>query len=349
MIEVLIVEDSPTQRQLLHTILESDPELKVVGEARHGEEAVQMSRVLRPDIITMDIQMPRMNGYEAIRRIMAESPCPIIVLTSTRSEIELGVSVKALQNGALMVVRKPHGPTINTSEAQMLIAQIKSMSQVKVVRRKVISPEPPRPVMRTVKGRGAKTPVRIVAIGASTGGPPALQQVLSQLPPDFPVPVVIVQHISTGFVEGLVKWLNDTTSLAVNLAAHGQLLMAGNVYLAPDDHQMTISTSGQIWLRQSGPVDGHCPSVTALFKSVAGSFGSSALGVLLTGMGRDGADGMRAIHTAGGITIAQNQASCVVFGMPKAAIDLGAATEILSLDRIGFRLRGLCENKEITV
>ncbi len=351
MIQVLIVEDSPTQRQLLRTILESDPELQVVGEARHGQEAVQLSRELRPNIITMDIQMPKMNGYEAIRQIMAETPCPIIVLTSTRSDIEMGVSYKALETGALMVVRKPRGPAVNDSEALALIAQVKTMSQVKVVRRRTTPltlPVAPPAAGASARG-GLKCPVRIVAIGASTGGPPALQLILSQLSADIPVPIVIVQHISQGFVGGLVKWLDDTTPLAIKIAAHGEPLAAGSVYVAPDNFQLTVTVSGHIWLRQSEPVDGHCPSVTALFKSVASSYGCRAAGVLLTGMGRDGADGLQAIRAAGGLTIAQNQSSSVVFGMPKAAIELGAATEVLALERIGFRLGGLFKTKETRV
>ncbi|GAB4457323.1 MAG: chemotaxis-specific protein-glutamate methyltransferase CheB [Anaerolineae bacterium] len=354
MIQVLIVEDSPTQRQLLRSILESDPELKVVGEARHGEEAVKLSRSLRPNIITMDIQMPKMNGYEAIRQIMAESPCPIIVLTSTRSDIELGVSYKALETGALMVTRKPQGPTINDSEALALIAQVKTMSQVRVVRRRTAPLQPalpplPFPVPSPAPGAGPKRAVGIVALGASTGGPPALQMVLSQLPPDFPAPIVVVQHISTGFVGGLVKWLHDTTPLAVKLAVNGETLAPATVFVAPDHHQMTVSASGYVWLRQIGPVDGHRPSVTALFNSVAQNYGRRAVGVLLTGMGRDGADGMKAIYAAGGLTIAQNQESSVVFGMPKAAIELGAAAEVLPLEQIGHRLRGLTVNKEIRI
>ncbi len=339
MIRVLIVDDSPTLRYLIRAILESDPELQVVGEAYNGEHAVTLCHKLQPDIITMDVQMPKMNGFDAIRRIMAESPRPILVLTSTLSDEQLGISFKALEAGALMVVGKPHGLPDTDPEAEQLILQVKAMADVKVVRRRpwlqkeTAAPPPGRQGPRPSPGM-----VRLIAIGASTGGPPALQAILSQLPADLAVPVAVVQHISPGFVEGLVRWLNGTTPLTVKVAEHGERLQPGIVYVAPDGQHLLVKQTGRVWLRDDPPVNGHRPSVTVLFESAAQSYRAAVVAVLLTGMGCDGAQGLKSLYDAGSCTIAQDQATCVVFGMPKEAIALGAATEILALQQIGGRL-----------
>ena len=339
MIRVLIVDDSPTLRYLIRTTLESDPEVQVVGEARNGEEAIALCHKLEPDIITMDIQMPKMDGYQAIRRIMAESARPIVVLTSTMSDIQLGISFKALEAGALMVLGKPHGLPGEDPEADRLIAHVKAMAGVKVVaRRRWLQRETPEPPPRQPCPRPAAGPVRLIAIGASTGGPPALQVILSGLSPTLSVPIVVVQHISPGFVQGLAHWLDQTTPLRVKVAESGESLQPGTVYLAPDGKHLQVTENTMAWLRDSPPVDGHRPSATALFESVAQTYGARAVGVLLTGMGGDGAQGLKALWDAGGLTIAQDEATCVIFGMPKQAIALGAATEVLPLPQIGTRL-----------
>jgi two-component system chemotaxis response regulator CheB len=340
MIRVLVVDDSPILRQLIWSILESDPDLQVVGQARNGEEAVALCQRLEPDIITMDIRMPKMNGFQAIRRIMAESPRPIVVLTSTESNLELGVSSKALEAGALMVVGKPHGLPGEDPKADQLIAQVKAMAGVKVVtRRWRLEKKTPALSQREPALRPSPGPVRLIAIGASTGGPPALQAILSQLPADLPV--VVVQHMSPGFIQGLARWLNETTPLQVKVAGNGETLQAGMVYLAPDGRHLLVTAGGRARLRTSPPVSGHRPSATALFQSVAQNYGSAAVGVLLTGMGRDGAQGFKALRDAGAHTIAQDEATCVVFGMPKQAIALGAVEEVLPLEQIGARLGAL--------
>ena len=376
MIRVLIVDDSPTLRQLTRAILESDPHLQVVGEARNGEEAIALCDKLNPDIITMDIRMPKMDGYQAIRRIMTELPRPIVVLTSTMSDLELGITFKAIEAGALMVVGKPHGLPGTDPEADQLIASVKAMAGVKVVRRRPwllketptarrgetstetsasgsaeltveasVEPgscrrpaEPPRDKPRP---RPVPRPLRLIAIGASTGGPPALQVILGGLPADLSVPVVVVQHISSGFVAGMARWLDETTPLRVKVAENGEPLRPGTVYLALDGKHLQVTENALAWLRDSPPVDGHRPSVTALLESVAQTYGRAAVGVLLTGMGKDGGRGLKALHEAGGHTIAQDEGTCVVFGMPKEAIALGAATEVLPLPQIGTRLAEL--------
>jgi two-component system chemotaxis response regulator CheB len=348
MIRILIVDDSPTIRLLLRIIFESDPELSVTGEARTGEEALSLCVSLQPDIVTMDINMPGMDGYEAIRQIMSESPRPIIVLTSIDSSKLLDVSFKALSLGALSVAATPGRGPGTEQEAQNLIAEVKTMAAVKVVRRplwlqrnhtKNTSGTPGLGQVGRVTAAPANgDPSQLVTIGVSTGGPPALQTILNGLPHGFCVPILIVQHISRGFVSGLASWLSSTTPVCCCVAEQDQVLQAGTAYLAPDDTHMTIRRPGVINLDSSAPVDGHRPAVTALFESAAASYGSSAIGILLTGMGQDGARGLLALRRAGAYTIAQDEASSVVFGMPKVAYEMGGVVEQLSLYQIADKL-----------
>ena len=341
MTNVLIVDDSPTLRHLIRAILSTDPELNVIGEARNGEEAVKMVTRLHPDVVTMDIQMPAMDGYEAIRRIMSENPVPIVVLTSTESDIRLGATYKGVESGALMVFGKPRGLPEDDPEAAELIDVVKAMADVKVIRRKWKVQEHPQPAKKENAVRRAVTRYRIVAVGTSTGGPPALRTVLGELPGTFPVPVVVVQHISKGFTDGLARWLNETIALRVKLAEAGEPLLAGNVYIAPDEVHLQVTGRGKVALLKESPMDGHRPSVTALFNSVAKQYGRNAVGVLMTGMGRDGANGLYAMKQEGAYTIAQDEASSIVFGMPKEAINMGAAGEVLALQKIGQKIKEL--------
>jgi len=341
MLRVLIVDDSPTLRLLIRRILGSDPGIQVVGEAANGEEAIALCRKLNPDIITMDIHMPGMDGYEAVRHIMAEMPRPIVVLTSTESDIRLGITYKAIECGALMVLGKPKGlPGTDPAEADRLISQIKSMADVKVVRRtRWPQPEQPKMPGKAAVPRNLRLqPVRLVAIGVSTGGPPALQAILSRLPAGFPAPILVVQHMSRNFISGLAIWLNETTPLQVMVPQTGEKLKPGMVYLAPDDRHLTVSADGYVWLKKQPLVDGHCPSATVLFESAAAVNGPETAGVILTGMGSDGARGLKTLRDAGGYTIAQDEASCIIFGMPKEAIAMGAVNEVLPLEMISGRL-----------
>ena len=343
MIRVLIAEDSPTLRCLIRNVLESDPDLQVVGTARNGEEAMALLRELHPDIMTTDILMPRMDGYELIRKVMAEAPLPIVVLTSTTSDMELGITFNAVEAGALMVVGKPSGLPGDDPEADRLISQVKAMARVKVVRRRHPVRRGSRAGERRRLARRWPIPrsVQLIGMGASTGGPPALQRILARLPSDLPVPIAVVQHISSGFVGGMARWLNDTTPLRVVVAEDRMHLRPATVYLAPDDHHMQVVEGGRIRLVDSPPVGGHRPSVTVLLESLARTHRASAVGVLLTGMGSDGANGLKALHDAGGTTIVQNEATCVVFGMPKQAVALGCVDEVLALDQIAGRLQEL--------
>jgi two-component system chemotaxis response regulator CheB len=343
MTKVLIVDDSPTLRHLIRAILTTDPQLKVIGEARNGEEAVAMVPRLRPDVVTMDIHMPRMDGYEAIRRIMFENPVPIVILTSTESDILLGTTYKGVEVGALTVFGKPHGLPGEDPEADELINVVKAMADVKVIRRRWkpqkksdASAEENVPSRRPLSNR-----YRVVAMGTSTGGPPALRTVLGALPATFPVPVLVVQHISKGFTTGLARWLNETVSMRVKVAEEGEPLLAGTAYIAPDGAHLQVTGSKKVILLKDNPMDGHIPSVTALFNSVAKQYGPDAVGVLMTGMGRDGANGLFAMRQAGAYTIAQDEASSVVFGMPREAIALNAASEVLALQQIAQRTQEL--------
>ena len=346
MIRVLVVDDSAVLRQQLRFILQSDPTLQIIGEAKNGEEAVTMARQLRPDVITMDIRMPKMDGLEAIRNIMAETPAPIVVVTAADVDAEMNIAAQAQKLGAVSVVHKPGSMTDPNYKAiaNALIQKVKVMSQVKVVSRSrardmpksVEVMPPPRPVPF------GRSKTEIIAIGASTGGPAALYRVLGGLPGTCPVPVVIVQHISLGFVEGLASWLGGGCKLQVKVAKHGEKLMPGVVYIAPDGSHMVTDTFGRVRLKDAPPLNGHRPSVTALFQSVAEAYGPRAIGVILTGMGADGAPGMKAMKDAGAMTIAQDEQSCVVFGMPKEAIALGAVRHVVPLDKVAATVMEFC-------
>ena len=342
MIRVLIVDDSAVLRQTTRLILQSDSNIMVIGEANNGSDAVSMAERMRPDVITMDIRMPKMDGPQAIRQIMAANPMPIIVVTSVDLAQEMDLSAQLTKLGAVSVLQRPEtvsAPNFKTF-ASKLVEQVKLMSTVKVVRHT-------RTDKATLADGGIKMPLlvlkppaktEIIAIGSSTGGPAALHKLLGALPADLPVPIVIVQHISFGFVQGLAEWLNDACSIKVKVAQAGEKVQPGIAYLGPDNNHMLVDRLNRIALNPSELVGGHRPAVTTLFQSIAQSYGPAAIGVILTGMGADGAVGMLTLYESGAITIAQDEASCVVFGMPKEAIALGAVQQILPLDRIAQTL-----------
>jgi two-component system, chemotaxis family, protein-glutamate methylesterase/glutaminase len=340
MISVLIVDDSATVRRLLRSIIESNPEMSVAGEARDGLEAVLQAQALNPDVISMDMVMPRCDGLTAIRQIMSESPCPVVVVTSSHSEREYDVTHQAIDAGALAVVRKPSGLTDKDPLAVKMVEMLRIMSGVPVIRRR--SFHRPKQVGQDTASypqahRFAKP--QIIAIGASTGGPPAIQKILLELPADLPVPVLVVQHISLGFVGGFVRWLSDTVKHPVVLARNGQVAENGTVYVAPDSHHLMISRARSIVLSDAPTLDGHRPSVTALFESVAATYRRNGAGVLLTGMGKDGASGLLAILQAGGRTLAQDEKTSIVFGMPGAAVALKATQHVAPLDSIAHHIK----------
>lgn len=335
MIRVLVAEDSSTARALLVGILGADPDIQVVGQARDGVEAVEMTRLLRPDVVTMDIDMPLLNGFEATKRIMIEAPTPIVIVTGISDTRQVASSMQALSCGALTLLQKPAGPLQRDFDevCRYTVETVKSLSQVKVVghrlaRQKSSLPEPP-----------GSEQSGIVAIAASTGGPSAIQRVLGDLPPEFPLPIVIVQHLARGFVEGFALWMSGACPLRVQVATHGVALQGGTVYVAPDDRHLGVSRGGTALLDgDMPPIGGFRPSGTYLFQSVAKVYGASSIAVILTGMGVDGTAGLRTLKQSGGRIIAQDEDTSVVFGMPASAIAEGIADEIAPLGDISARL-----------
>ena len=342
MLRVLIVDDSEVARRLLTGVLGRDGGLQVVGEASSGAEALRLAARLRPDVITMDVQMPGMDGLEATRRIMEQHPAPIVVVSGGHDPADLAHSVRALDAGALAALRKPSGPADPgfAAEAAELVGTVKRMAEVKVFRRRQATaptggPGPGPPPGGALWGR--PHPVELVAVGASTGGPAALATILRGLPAAIPVPVLVVQHITPGFDAALATWLDETTPLAVRLAADGQRPRPGEVVIAPAGAHLGLS-GDRVELRDGPPLNGHRPSATHLFASVARVFGPRAAGVILTGMGSDGAAGLLELRRAGGTTLAQDEASCVVAGMPAAAVAAGAVDQVVPLDELAARI-----------
>lgn len=337
-IDVLVVEDSPVTRDLLVHILTSDPGIRVMGTASNGEAAIQAVSRRKPDVITMDVHMPQMNGLDATRRIMETSPVPIVVVSGSSGREELSGTFRALEAGALAVVEKPPGVGHPRHEemARELIQTVKLMSEVSVVRRwprRELVTSAASPVKATWLA-SHRTEIKLVAIGASTGGPVVLQTILSMLPKTLPVSVVIVQHIAAGFTEGLADWLSRSSGFPVHVAVQSEYLSPGHAYIAPDGFQMKVEGGSRIALSADEPENGHRPSISFLFRSVAEVMGPSAIGVLLTGMGKDGAEELMLMKAKGAVTIAQDRDTCIVPGMPGEAINLGAADYVLPPGRI---------------
>ena len=341
-IRVLVVDDSKVAQMLLVHILESDPEICVVGAVGDGLAALDFVKAHAPDVILMDLHMPRMDGFEATRRIMETQPVPIIVCTATADPKEAATAFRVMEVGALACVEKPVGREQAGFDqvAANLRQTVKLMSEVKVVRRWArMRPAPaPTPAARQVESRRPATDIKLIGIGASTGGPQVLHEILAGLPNGFPVPILIVQHIARGFLPGLAEWLNQTTGFQIEIGAHGVRPLPGHMYLAPDDFHMGISAGGRIRLTREEPENSVRPAVSYLFRSLADVIGPAAVGVLLTGMGTDGATELKLMHDKGAITIAQDRESSVVNGMPGEAVRLGGATYVLPADRIADRI-----------
>jgi two-component system chemotaxis response regulator CheB len=346
-IRVLVVEDSPVAQEFLVHILNSDPEIQVIGTANDGEEAVEAAKHKKPDVITMDINMPKMNGLDATRRIMETHPVPIVIVSASQNIKEVENTFRAMEAGALACVSKPAGmghPDFEKTTKE-LIQTVKLMSEVKVVKRwphyRQVTAAPSIPAPAAVDIERIPAEIRIVAIGASTGGPPVLQTILSGLSKDFSVPILIVQHMAKGFTKGLIEWLAQSTGFPVHVAADGEYLLPGHAYIAPDGLHMKVGAGNRIALSKDEPEEGLRPSASYLFRSVSNVFGKNAVGVLLTGMGKDGAEELRLMKEKGAITIAQDKGSSVIFGMPGEAVKLDGATYVLSPDKIVKALKSL--------
>ena len=337
MIRALVADDSPTARALLAALLAADPDIRVVAEAADGAEAVELTRTLRPDVVTMDIEMPRLDGFRATKRILTEAPTPIVIVSGLDVK-DVAISLEALRAGALAILPKPGGPAATQfeQESRHFVATVKAMARVRIVRRAAERPAPVVPPPSALERRAVRP--EAVGIVASTGGPAALHRILSELPATYPHPVLLVQHIAIGFAEGLAHWLDGASKLRVKVAEPGERLQPATVYVAPDNRHLGAARDRTVELSDAPPVGGFRPSGTHLFEAMARAFGAASLGVVLTGMGRDGADGLRAVRTAGGTVLAQDEATSDVFGMPAAAIREGLADRVLPLGAIAAEL-----------
>jgi len=345
-IKVLIIDDSPVIRNLLKHMIESQPGMQVLGAVPGGIEALSFlaDSSTMPDVITTDMNMPKMNGLETTRQIMRHYAIPILIVTGSCEPNNEEKVFQSLDAGALAILAKPAG--INdpnfASIRKELITMITLMSEVKVIRRRFIA----KPSLSTKSLRASiqqeekgHKKINAVAIGASTGGPQALHQLLSALPEMFPAPILVVQHISHGFVEGLAAWLNQDSRVKVKVALDGEQAIPGYVYLAPDSLHMEIDINNKITLSKSlAEKEVTCPSVARLFRSMAYAHGPHGVGILLTGMGRDGAEDLLLMKQKGAYTIAESEESAVIFGMPKEAILLGGATKVLPVNQIAEML-----------
>ncbi len=323
-IRVLVADDSIFSREMIKTILSEDSEISVIGEAVNGSEAVIKTAELKPDLVTMDINMPIMDGIQAIRQIMASYPVPIMVITSS-SDADL--AYKAISKGALEVFPKPD---VHIGNMKEIINKIKVLSKVRVISH-IIPLQPPKGTQGSKWDKKYETSNRIVAIASSTGGPRALSVLLSEMPEDFSAPIVIAQHITDDFVSGMAKWLGSISKLRVKLAENGETPVRGTVYLCPSEKHTKINSGKRFSFQAKVPEDIYFPSCNLLLSSAAEAYGASCIGIILTGMGDDGVLGIGKIKNAGGITIAQDEKTSVVFGMPRVAIESGCIDKVLPI------------------
>ncbi len=345
-IRVMIVDDSETVRILLESIIGSDPRLEVVASAESAERALDLLPSMLPDVITMDIRLPGMNGFEATSAIMARQPTPVVVISASVDTEDLNITMNALKAGALCVIEKPHGQLSSdyATLANKLCEQLVSMSQVLVIRQRIARPldfprsKPPD----TVSGDGGhpKRRVKMIGMAASTGGPAALVTLFRSLPASLPVPILLVQHMVPTFLAGFIDWLERSVPQRVEMASSGHVPLPGCIYVAPAGRHLEMGPRS-LRLTEAPPLLNQRPSATVLFESLALYHGTSTVGVLLTGMGEDGALGMVRLKQAGGYTLAEDATTAVVFGMPGAALALGGVSEMLALPHIATRLLSL--------
>ena len=330
-IRVVIADDSDTARRMLREWLTPQAGFEIVAEAPNGKAAVDSVVSLRPNIVVLDVEMPEMDGIEATRQIMSRAPTPIVMFTSSAIAIKRKIAFEALAAGALDVFHKPAPGEPGHAAAEEFRKLLTLLAPIKVITR----PAPrTRPVVPQPRKPLAGIP-RTLAVAASTGGPVALVKVLKSLPPTFPACVLLVQHQPPEFMQGFIEWLADNIALPVKMAKDGDALRPGVVLVAPGDHHMRLGDDGRIKLDRGEPIHACRPAADALFSSVARVAGSRSIGVLLTGMGQDGARGLLEMKQAGAITIAQDESTSVVYGMPKSAVEMGATDHVLPIDAIG--------------
>lgn len=338
-IRVLVVDDSALIRSLMRELLGSQPDIEVVGMAPDPHVARELIKQLNPDVITLDVEMPRMNGLDFLEKLMRLRPTPVVMVSSL-TEQGSEVTLKALELGAVDFITKPRlGVAEQFPELAREIGDKIRIAARARIRRHGLGAAPsnqPRPIAGHVFG----TTEKLICIGASTGGTEALKEVLCSMPADAPG-VLITQHMPESFTRSFAERLNGLSAMTVKEAAHNERVLPGHAYVAPGHSHMRVKKGGAYYyteLSQEAPVNRHRPSVDVLFHSAAEVLGPNALGVLLTGMGKDGAAGLLAMRQAGAYTFAQDEASCVVFGMPRAAIDMGAAMEVVPLQDVARRL-----------
>jgi two-component system, chemotaxis family, protein-glutamate methylesterase/glutaminase len=350
-VKVLIVEDSPIALEILQRILSSSPDLKIVGTARNGKQALDLIPSTNPDVICVDFYMERMDGLELTRQVMAKYPRPILIVSNAVGSSNTDNIFRLLQAGAVDVFPKPSTglPSEYEKVKAALINKIKVLSGVQVFTRPIKVDEIPKlasnplissPLFSSKASPNVdpiaalKTKYKVLAIGASTGGPTAFEKILFRLPANFPMPVICAQHISEGFLEGMVNWLDTHCALKVKVAQVGDIPQLGTIYFAPEMRHLELDRNGSFIYADVSQARAYCPSITMLFKSIARFYGKNCIGVLLTGMGNDGAEGMKAIFDNEGLTIAQDESTSIIFGMPKEAIALGAAKYVLPIQDI---------------
>jgi two-component system chemotaxis response regulator CheB len=344
-VRVLVVDDSALMRKLIPQILRTDPSIEVVGTAMDGEFGLKKIEELHPQVVTVDLEMPGMGGLEMLKEIVRRHRLPVIVVSSHSTE-GASVTLKALSLGAFDFVAKPHDVAARMPEiARELIAKIKAAAQSRPLPVSIV-PEVQRPSRKDLP-ESRNRPSQIVAIGISTGGPQALQYILPQLPADFPAAILVVQHMPEGFTDMFARRLDEICAIRVKEAQSGDVLLAGRALVSPGNRHLKVKRMAPddiavAVLSNEERVNGHRPSVDVLFQSVAKEFGPKSIAVLMTGMGDDGARGMEAVKAAGGLTVAQNEESCVVYGMPKAAVERGFAIRVVPLDALANTLLAQC-------
>jgi two-component system chemotaxis response regulator CheB len=343
-VRVLVIDDSALMRKMIPQIIERDHEIQVVGTAMDGEFGLKKIGELHPHVITLDLEMPRMDGMETLRQIMRKHKLPVIIVSSHTTD-GASSTFKALALGAFDFVAKPRDAASAQMEqiATELIGKIKVAAKAEPRVKANVSLEPTK--VHKLKSKPRKAPTKIVAIGISTGGPNALQYMLAQLPGDFPGSIVVVQHMPEGFTDMFARRLNECCAIEVKEAQSGDMLQAGRALICPGNRHIRVRRmplGDMVVLADDERVNGHRPSADVLFKSVAQEFASGAVGVIMTGMGEDGADGLGALKASGALTIAQDEQSCVVFGMPKVAIEKGYAQRVVSLEMMANTLSAQC-------
>lgn len=350
-IKVMVVDDSPFMRRVISDIINSQPDMKVVATARNGQEALLIWKTAVPDVITMDVEMPVMDGLQALERIMSEAPLPVIMLSSV-TQSGADATVRALHLGAVDFITKPSNSlSLDINEVARDIVnkiRIAVIARDKLRRPLIKTLKRPIPTPTVVTVGGQKSPDKMVLIGTSTGGPKALHEVIPKLPGDLPAAVLVVQHMPPGFTRSLADRINGMSALTVKEAEDGEPVCSGHVYIAPGDYHLKVRRLGEgfsrrllINLTKDPLVSGHRPSVDAMIESVVHEYWSKVLAVIMTGMGQDGTRGTAGVKSKGGKVIAEDSSTCIVFGMPKSVIEAGYADRIIPLPQIA---RGIVES-----